>query len=101
MVKSVKSSSSASLGTDKHGRKVKQCQFCKKKSSDPSPLVSARPDDKDKGLHPWRGWKDRKALIDNVIVIVSDPDGNTCSVCGNVYRISGILVIVWLKLGLC
>ena len=67
------------------GRKIPQCFLCKRKANDPSPLVSARPDDKYGGKVPWNSYK--KVKKDGKVVRI--PKGNICLISRNAFNAIG------------
>ncbi len=88
--KSCKRGSREDLGLDKWGRTIKRCKLCRSLSSEESPLITKSPLDKWKGCRPWRACKDKhiccrlKGMIE-----IAEAVGNICSICYNVYRITG------------
>ena len=67
------------------GRKMPQCFLCKRKANDPSPLVSARPDDKYGGKVPWNSYK----KVKKAGKVVRIPKGNICLISRNAFNAIG------------
>ena len=67
------------------GRKIPQCFLCKRKANDPSPLVSARPDDKYGGKVPWNSYK----KVKKAGKVVRIPKGNICLISRNAFNAIG------------